>query len=125
MEQQLRSKSNNDRLTHVRLAMCHRWRSGMIRGTGTGMHRGTVAVVCAATMVVAVGCSSGATGQNAGGGNSLAPVQDKSDATNAVTDYLGYVKGKAGAANPTLSPISIGWVNQQGGTQDSPEATNA
>lgn len=41
-----------------------------------------------------------------------------------VTDYLKYVGGHAGAANPKLSPISIGWVNQQGGSADiAPETT--
>src|SRR6187402_3688628 len=33
----------------------------------------------------------------------------------AVTNYLTYVKGKRGKANPRLSKIYIGWVNQQGG----------
>src|SRR3954471_12971600 len=32
-----------------------------------------------------------------------------------VTNYLQYVGGKAGKANPKLSPIVIGWINQQGG----------
>jgi len=32
-----------------------------------------------------------------------------------VTSYLQYVGGKAGKANPKLSPIVIGWINQQGG----------
>ena len=33
----------------------------------------------------------------------------------AVTNYLTYVHGKAGRANPKLSKVYIGWVNQQGG----------
>ena len=33
----------------------------------------------------------------------------------AVTNYLTYVKGKRGKANPRLSKVYIGWVNQQGG----------
>lgn len=33
----------------------------------------------------------------------------------AVTNYLKYVKGKAGKADPKKSKIYIGWVNQQGG----------
>jgi branched-chain amino acid transport system substrate-binding protein len=32
-----------------------------------------------------------------------------------VTNYVGYVNGKAGAANSKLSPIEIGYVNQEGG----------
>jgi len=36
-------------------------------------------------------------------------------ASGAVTNYLTYVGGKAGRANPKLSKVYIGWVNQQGG----------
>src|SRR5690348_4797738 len=35
----------------------------------------------------------------------------------SVTDYVKYVGGKAGKADPSKSPIYIGWVNQQGGQQ--------
>jgi branched-chain amino acid transport system substrate-binding protein len=35
---------------------------------------------------------------------------------NSVTNFLAYVGGKAGKANPRLSSIEIGWLNQQGGT---------
>jgi branched-chain amino acid transport system substrate-binding protein len=35
--------------------------------------------------------------------------------SKSVTDYVAYVNGKAGAANPKLSPILIGYVNQEGG----------
>ena len=34
-----------------------------------------------------------------------------------MTNYLSYVGGKAGAANPSLPPVTIGFVNQQGGQQ--------
>ena len=33
----------------------------------------------------------------------------------AVTNYVTYVKGQRGKANPKLSKVYIGWVNQQGG----------
>lgn len=36
-------------------------------------------------------------------------------ATQAVTNYLTYVKGKPGKADPKKSKVYIGWVNQQGG----------
>ncbi len=43
-----------------------------------------------------------------------------------MTDYQQYVGGKAGTADQTLSPVQIGWVNQQGGANDlAPEATSA
>jgi branched-chain amino acid transport system substrate-binding protein len=42
-----------------------------------------------------------------------------------VTDYVEYVGGKAGAADPSKSPITIGFVNQQGGANDvGPGATD-
>ena len=34
-----------------------------------------------------------------------------------MTDYLSYVGGKAGPANKSLPPVTIGFVNQQGGSQ--------
>jgi branched-chain amino acid transport system substrate-binding protein len=39
----------------------------------------------------------------------------RSDAGGSVTNYLTYVGGKAGKANPKLSPIVIGAINTQGG----------
>ena len=36
-------------------------------------------------------------------------------APQAVTNYLAYTHGKAGKANPKLSKVYVGWVNQQGG----------
>jgi branched-chain amino acid transport system substrate-binding protein len=54
-----------------------------------------LAVVCAVTAV------PGALGGSAAGG--------------PVTNYLTYVGGKAGKANPKLSPIYIGTINTQGG----------
>ena len=43
-----------------------------------------------------------------------------------MTDFQQYVGG-SGKANPSLSPVTIGWVNQQGGppSQTFPEATRA
>jgi branched-chain amino acid transport system substrate-binding protein len=35
----------------------------------------------------------------------------------AVTNYQAYVGGKGGKANASLPPVTLGWVNQQGGTQ--------
>jgi branched-chain amino acid transport system substrate-binding protein len=34
---------------------------------------------------------------------------------SAVVNYVRFVGGKAGKANPKLKPVVIGWVNQQGG----------
>jgi branched-chain amino acid transport system substrate-binding protein len=50
--------------------------------------------------------SSAATGGGSGGAGAA-----------AVTDYLKYVDGKAGKADSSLPPVTIGWINQQGGQQ--------
>lgn len=39
----------------------------------------------------------------------------RAQSAEAVTNYLSYVHGKAGKANPKLSKVYVGWVNQQGG----------
>src|SRR4051812_20680492 len=44
----------------------------------------------------------------------------------AVTNYVQFVGGKPGKADPKLSPVVIGWVNQQGGQAEiGPLATPA
>jgi branched-chain amino acid transport system substrate-binding protein len=44
----------------------------------------------------------------------------------AVTNYVQFVGGKAGKANPKLKPVVIGWVNLQGGQVEvGPNATPA
>lgn len=50
-----------------------------------------------------------------------------SGATGGVTDFVQYTGGKAGPADNSLSPVTIGWVNEQGGppSQTFPEATRA
>ena len=35
--------------------------------------------------------------------------------SESVTDYVAYVGGPGGEADPSLTPIKIGWLNQQGG----------
>jgi branched-chain amino acid transport system substrate-binding protein len=42
---------------------------------------------------------------------------------DVVTDYLDYTGGEAGAADASATPIGLGWVNTQGGTNEFPEAT--
>ncbi len=61
--------------------------------------------VLAGSVVFAVGVVSNSSA--AGGHGGLG--------SGAVTNYLKYVGGKAGPANPKLSPVQIGFVNQQGG----------
>jgi branched-chain amino acid transport system substrate-binding protein len=42
-------------------------------------------------------------------------LSERSEASAVVTNYVKYVKGKRGKADPKLSKVYIGWVNQQGG----------
>ncbi len=41
---------------------------------------------------------------------------DTTDSNVAVTDYVAYTGGTAGPADPSLAPIKIGWVNEEGGS---------
>ena len=65
-----------------------------------------VAVAALGALVLAITASA----TTAGSDRSAAP-----SAGAAVTNYLKYVKGKPGKADPKKSKIYIGWVNQQGG----------
>jgi branched-chain amino acid transport system substrate-binding protein len=85
-----------------------------------------------ATVIVATGCGSSKSSSSAT--SAAAPAASSSSTTStaaapsstsgsggagsqSVTDYLSYVGGKAGKANPSLPPVTIGFVNQQGGQQ--------
>ncbi len=43
--------------------------------------------------------------------------------SSSITNYVAYTHGNATSANPQLSPVTIGWVNQQGGGLAFPNAT--
>jgi branched-chain amino acid transport system substrate-binding protein len=93
-----------------------------------------VAAVAAAALAAA-GCGSGSSSRSAAAGasgpaqGSSAPAGPTSGAGGAgaqsVTNYLTYTGGKPGPANNSLAPVSIGWLNQQGGSSAvGPLATN-
>ncbi len=66
------------------------------------------------------GASSGSVSASA---DSAAPTEVNGQ-PYPVTDYVKYVGGKAGAADNSLSPVQVGWVNQSGSAADvAPEAT--
>jgi len=87
-----------------------------------------VAALAAAALAVA-GCSSSS---SSGSGSSSAPASGAAAAPSSsssavstasgsgglgaqsVTNYLSYVGGKAGAANSSLAPVTIGYMNEQG-----------
>jgi branched-chain amino acid transport system substrate-binding protein len=75
----------------------------------------------AAAALAAASCSSGNSG-TAGGDQGTGPTMSAVPGTGGagsktVTDYLSYTGGKSGKADSSLKPVSIGWINQQGGQQ--------
>jgi branched-chain amino acid transport system substrate-binding protein len=101
----------------------------------TEAHRWLVrAATVAAVAVALVGCgssnnsssSSQSSSSAAGATSSAAGATTSSSASGAgsggagsrsVTNYLTYTDGKPGKANASLPPVTIGWINQQGGQQ--------
>jgi len=82
----------------------------------------------AVAALTAAGCSSSSsTGATAAGASSPGAASQSATGSAAagtggagnasVTNYLNYSGGKAGAANSSMSPVYIGWINQQGGQQ--------
>jgi branched-chain amino acid transport system substrate-binding protein len=89
---------------------------------------GTAALAVAA--LAAAGCSSGNSPSSSStttpATSASSPVASTSSTPAAtsttggqgaqsVTNYLTYTDGKSGAANNSLPPVQIGWLNQQGG----------
>jgi branched-chain amino acid transport system substrate-binding protein len=77
------------------------------------------AVLLAALGAVCAFAFAGSGGATAAGGITLPHL------TYPVTNFLKYTDGKAGAANPKLAPVKLGWTNNQGGAVlVGPTATN-
>ena len=91
------------------------------------INQGRLAVLVAAlALTAAAGCTAAGQAPSAGGGS--APARSTGPAVAAdpgVTDYLAYVGGTAGKADTRLTPITLGWVNTQGGAFDFKEKTAA
>ena len=89
------------------------------RGNPTGRHHrvyfATVATLCVLALALA-GCASDKSSTSKGTSDTKAPTVSNDWA-------LAYTGGKAGKANPNLSPIVIGYVNEEGGVPAFPEAT--
>jgi branched-chain amino acid transport system substrate-binding protein len=109
---------------------------GKIEGRRGGVpHLRVLLALFAALLVfgVAVGCGDDeSSGDSAGGGASASSTTDTDAAKSGdqtvsagVDDYAEYVGAKSsGAADPSKSPIVVGWVNQEGGPTDvGPNAT--
>jgi branched-chain amino acid transport system substrate-binding protein len=73
-------------------------------------------ILIAFAVVLAVPGCSGGNGTSGPNGTPLTEVTGPGGlGAQSVTDYLKYIGGKAGKADQSLPPVSIGWVNQQGG----------
>jgi len=88
----------------------------------------------AAAVLAAAGCSSSSSSptSTAAPPTSPAPATSLPPSTGtggqgaqSVTNYLTYTDGKSGAASSSMSPVDIGFLNQQGGSSAiGPLATN-
>jgi branched-chain amino acid transport system substrate-binding protein len=79
-----------------------------------------VALVLAIVVFVAAGCGSndGTTGGSTQADTGAATTGGDTSGgqgEDAVTDYVAYTGGTDGPADDSLEPVTIGWVNQQGG----------
>jgi branched-chain amino acid transport system substrate-binding protein len=89
------------------------------RYRSSGFARAGLAAIAAAALAAA-GCSSSSTPGTTATSTTPASTVAASPGTGgqgaqSVTNYQSYVGGTAGAANKSLSPVYIGYVNQQGG----------
>ena len=96
--------------------------------SGVTRLRLALALCAALLMLVFAACGDDDEGGEAGGGGGSESSQaadpneaaESGDTTvsSGVTDYMEYVGGKPGKADPNKKPIVIGFVNQQGGPAD-------
>jgi branched-chain amino acid transport system substrate-binding protein len=84
---------------------------------------GYAAAALAAVALAAAGCSSSSSSSSSAAASSSssasAPATGSTPLSGSTTDtgvtnYLSYVGGKAGAANNSLAPVTIGYMNEQG-----------
>lgn len=87
---------------------------------------GYAVAALAAAALAAAGCSSSSSSGSSSAPSSSAAAPSSSSAAvstasgsgglgaQSVTNYVSYVGGKAGAANSSLAPVTIGYMNEQG-----------
>lgn len=76
----------------------------------------------AVALLAAAGCSSSSSSSTTTPASSAAAAPSPSGTSGglgaqSVTNYLTYTGGKSGPANNSLTPVTVGFVNQQGGPQ--------
>lgn len=88
--------------------------------------RSMIAVASMATLLATTACGSSSTTTEVAGPQGTDTSIESAPTGAGVTDYLDYVGGTAGAADANASPVTIGWINSQGGPAAIfPEATEA
>jgi branched-chain amino acid transport system substrate-binding protein len=88
------------------------------------MRRTGAAVAPIALTLLIAACSSSASSGSAASPSTSAPAASGASSSSStstnwpsnVTDFLAYTGGKSGAADSSLPPVEIGWVNNQGGS---------
>jgi branched-chain amino acid transport system substrate-binding protein len=87
-------------------------------------HHLRLAAIGAVAALVATGCASETDGSGDSGTGSASSAGSSVTAdASAVTDYVDYTGGADGKADRSQSPVTIGWLNQQGGALGFPAAT--
>jgi len=84
--------------------------------------RGLSVAVTVATALVLAACSSGGSSSPSSSASSSSS-SSSSASTGSVTDLVAYTGGKAGAADNSQTPVTVGWFNQQGGPLGFPAGT--
>ncbi|NGO11363.1 ABC transporter substrate-binding protein, partial [Streptomyces sp. HC44] len=93
--------------------------------TSRPLRLGLVSAAMAPLLGVAACSGSGTNAPSSTGasGGASSASADSRPVSDVVTDYLSYADGKAGKADAGLEPVTLGWVNVEGGPGGSPEAT--
>ncbi|MFC4464265.1 ABC transporter substrate-binding protein [Streptomyces xiangluensis] len=93
--------------------------------TSRPLRLGLVSAAVAPLLGVAACSGSGTNAPSSTGasGGASSASADSRPVSDVVTDYLSYAGGKAGKADAGLEPVTLGWVNVEGGPGGSPEAT--
>ena len=84
---------------------------------------GLAALALALLVLFAAGCGgddddSGSEETSAAETSGQSEDQTGGAGAQSVTNYVEYIGGTAGKADPSMSPITIGWLNQEGGQEE-------
>ncbi len=88
--------------------------------------RRTAPLVAASTLALALTLSGCSTASSGGGSTTAAtPVDSSTFSADQIALGVEYTGGTAGAADTSLDPVKIGFINVDGGVPSFPESTNA